>query len=525
MKKPEPKVIVPRPIDGKPPPHDVQAEEAVIASMVLESTIDIVRDILPNDRAFYSDATRWMYIAICGLDDERRDVDILSIRTWLRDANRLDAAGGLGEISRIVNMTPARGHVATHARVVRDKWMLRDAIGRAQILQAEAYHGEVGNVEAWIGRASNAFDAITSNTTSVDMAATGMHALMEQMAIRLQSPEKDTSVKLFSGIRDLDRVLGAMNEKSLVVIGAHPGVGKTSLAREIATNVAKTACTVCPECGANVEFTEGRCSEHADVAPIVKQNGVLYFSRETKNLTLAEMGALSIARIDASKIQFVNGAPVLYDDQLRRLTDAMMMLAQLPMYIIDDVVDMVALRQRSRMYKRALEARGKRVSMIVIDYAQLMLMTPDDALEIRERVIAIGKAAMNLAHELSCVVVLLSQLNDEARKSGRAPEVRDLAESKTLEQDANQIILIDIQDMMERRRSVVTNLNEPDTVAPVIDCADLIVGKNRGGGLGGGGRTGKVQVAFYPAYTHFENWPDGVDKPDRTEGGQRERRK
>ncbi|HMY16627.1 MAG TPA: DnaB-like helicase C-terminal domain-containing protein, partial [Polyangium sp.] len=265
--------------------------------------------------------------------------------------------------------------------------------------------------------------------------------------------------------------------------------------------------------------------EHADVAPIVKQNGVLYFSRETKNLTLAEMGALSIARIDASKIQFVNGAPVLYDDQLRRLTDAMMMLARLPMYIIDDVVDMVALRQRSRMYKRALEARGKRVSMIVIDYAQLMLMTPDDALEIRERVIAIGKAAMNLAHELSCVVVLLSQLNDEARKSGRAPEVRDLAESKTLEQDANQIILIDNQDMMERRRSVVTNLNEPDTVAPVIDCADLIVGKNRGGGLGGGGRTGKVQVAFYPAYTHFENWPDGVDKPDRTEGGQRERRK
>jgi replicative DNA helicase len=499
------------------PPHDIQAEEAVLSSMVLENTVDIVRDILPNERAFHSDATRWMYRAICTLDDDRKHIDVLSVRTWLRDNGKLDVVGGVGEIVRIVDMTPARGHVSTHAKAVRDKWMLRDAIAKAQLLQAQAYHGDVTNVEAWLGQASNAFDSITSNTSSVDMAATSMYALMEQMAMQLQHPEKDTSVKLYTGIRDVDRVLGAMNEKSLVVIGAHPGVGKTTLAREIATNVAKTACRLCPECDANVDFTGQRCPDHPNAESAVRRNGVLYFSRETKNLTLAQMGALSIARIDASKIQFVNGAPAFYDDQLRRLTDAMMTLAKLPMHIIDDVADMVTLRQRARMYKRALEARGVRVAMVVIDYAQLMLMTLSDEMEIRERVIAVSHAALNLAHELSCVVVLLSQLNDEARKSGRAPEVRDLAESKTLEQDANQIILIDNQDMMERRRALASNMDEPDSIAPVIDCADIIIGKNRGGGLGGGGRTGKVNVAFFPAYTHFEDWPEGVDKPDRTQ--------
>lgn len=517
MKKIEPKVIVPRPVKGKNPPQDIAAEETVISSMVLEQTADVVRDILPSDRAFISDAARWMYLGICALQDEQKHVDVISLAGWLRANDKMAIVGGPAEVTRIVDMTPARGHVQTHAKKVRDKWMMREAIASAQLIEAEGYHDDVGDAEAWIGRASNAFDKITSNTTSHDMNATSAYRLMEQMATRLQNPEKDTSVKLYTGMRDLDRVLGAMNEKSLVVIGAHPGLGKTSLARNISINVAKTVRHVCPICESNVDFTNGRCTEHANETPTLQRNGVLYFSRETGKLTMAEMTALSVARIDASKIIFEDGAPRFYEDQLRRLTESMMMLAKLPLHIIDDVGDMVTLRQRARMYKRGLAAVGIRVSLVVIDYAQIMLMSKDDTLELRERTVAVGKAAMNLAHELSCTVALLSQLNNDARAKNRAPEVQDLAESKTLEQDANQIILIDNQDMLARRRLPMSDMEEPNDMSPVIDCADLIVGKNRGGGLAGGGRTGKVQAAFYPAYTQFEDWPSGLEKPDRSQ--------
>lgn len=517
MKKPEPKVIVPRAVDGKKPPHDVEAEETVISSMVLEQTIDVVRDIIPNDRAFFSDAARWMYRGICALQDEQKDVDVISLAGWLRANDKMAIVGGPAEVNRIVDMTPARGHVQTHAKKVRDKWMMRDAIAAAQMVVAEGYHDDVVDAEAWIGRASNAFDKITSNTTSHDMNATGMYRLVEQMATRLQNPEKDTSVKLYTGMRDLDRVLGAIPEKNIVVIGAHPGLGKTSLARNISINVAKTVRRVCPICDANVDYTKGQCLEHANEAPLVQRNGVLYFSRETGNLTMAELAALSIARIDASKILFEDGTPRFLDDQFRRLTESMMTLARLPLHIIDDVSDMVTLRQRARMYKRGLASIGVRVSLVVIDYAQIMLSVPNDTLEVRERVNAVGKAAMDLAHELSCVTMLLSQLNNEARAKNRPPEVHDLAESKTLEQDADKIILIDNQDMLARRRMPVSSMDEPSDMAPVIDCADLIVGKNRGGGLAGGGRTGKVQAAFYPAYTQFEDWPSGMEKPDRSQ--------
>ena len=515
---PKQTIVVPRDIAGKHPPHDKMTEETVISSMVNDDTIQIVRDIIHDPMAFHYDAHKLIFRAICDLDDQQKAVDAVSVTKWLREYGKIEAVGGVAKIVELFNCIPSRGSVVTHANHVRDMWIMRKAIAAAQEFAAQGYEHEVQNVQEWLGNLTNTLDGMVGSS-AVNIEQTFANKLIAGAYERADNPAKDASVRLKTGILALDKKLGTMNSKTLVVIGAHPGLGKTSLARNIAINVAEQPRIVCPECKANVGRTNGVCTDHPKATAISESHGVVYFSRETPKEVMIETMALSTAKIDGSKAS-VDGALEMTPPQWQRLAEASARINKLPLAIVDDVVDMVTLRQRARMYKRYLANKGIKLALVVIDYAQVMLMTATDNMDPRERVMAIGKAAMRLAHELDCVVLLLSQLNNEARAKNRAPEVGDLAESKTLEQDAAQIILIDNMDMLERRRSnASTNEDEPENAClpDTIDCATCIVGKNRPGGFGGGGQVGNTYVGFWPAYSSFGNLPPGYVFRERAE--------
>jgi replicative DNA helicase len=268
-----------KPMGGRVPPHDVDAEAAVLSATLLSAeAFDRVQEILSPEH-FYADAHRRIFEAVLDLHSANKPVDLVSVAGWLRDRDRLAQVGGTPYLAQLADATPAVAHVEHHATVIREKWRVRQLIATCQRFAAEGY-ADFGEVQAFIDQAEQAvFDIARipegSTIVSVKDAIHGAFQILSEAARRGGGITGTPT-----GFTQLDRKMAGLHNGDLYIVAGRPGMGKTSLVLNMAVNVALPRRRAVQD--ANDPYAEGDIEEPGD--------GVAFFSLEMPREQLAARG-------------------------------------------------------------------------------------------------------------------------------------------------------------------------------------------------------------------------------------------
>ena len=481
-------------VAGRVPPHDLDAEAAVLSAILLKrDALDQVAELLKPEN-FYSEANGKIFEAAVELATKSQPIDTVQIASWLRDRERLAQIGGPAYLAQIVDATPAVAHVQAHAKTVREKWRLRRLIAECQRISAEGY-GDVGGVQEFIdGAEQSVYElARTVETSNAQPLSVVLRAAFEQISKAAERGDRITGIS--TGYGKLDEKTAGLHDGDLSIIAARPGMGKTSFVLNLAVNVASPRKITMPgpeEPGYGGE-TERQEPGH----------GVAVFSLEMPREQLATRMVCSEGRVDVGKLR---GGHLGAEDW-RRLTEAASFLSVLPIWLDDTpAIGLLEVRAKVRRmqaeYNRAASEGQpeRRLGLVVIDYLQLM--SGRQGVSSREQEISeISRGLKQLAKELRVPVIALSQLNravETRTTKDKRPQLSDLRESGAIEQDADMIIFI--------YRDEYYN---PETTEQ-RGIAELIIAKQRNG------PTGKVLTRFTSSCTRFDNldprdYPDAVD--------------
>jgi replicative DNA helicase len=479
-------------VAGRVPPHDLDAEAAVLSAILLNrDALDRVLEILKPEH-FYSEANGRIYMGAQELASSGTPIDIVSVASWLRDREWLQHIGGPSYLAEMADATPAVSHVTAHAKVVYEKWRVRQLIATCQRVAAEGY-GDVGTVQEFIDGAEQAVYELarTAQSNSAQPLAHVLKAAFEQITAAAERGDRITGIS--TGYEKLDGKTAGLHDGDLMIVAARPGMGKTSFVLNLAVNVASPRAVSMPgpgEGGHGIEKHE-------------PGYGVCVFSLEMPREQLATRMVCSEGRVDLGRLR----QGFLQPDDWRRLTEAASYLSSLPVWIDDTpALGILELRAKVRRIQAEYNRPGtpgageRRVGLVVVDYLQLM--KGRDGVNSREQEISeISRGLKALAKELRVPVIALSQLNravETRTTKDKRPQLSDLRESGAIEQDADTIIFI-YRD--EYYNAETTNSK---------GIAELIIAKQRNG------PTGKVLVRFAASCTRFDNlaagdYPEMVD--------------
>ena len=469
------------PSGGRVPPHDLDAEAAVLSAILLDTdAFDRVQETLAPEH-FYADANRRVYEAVLDLKSAvGQPVDIVSVANWLRDRSRLAQVGGTPYLAQLADATPAVAHVENHARIIREKWRTRQLIATCQHVTAQGYAG-VENVQEFIDSAEQAvFDiARVPATSSVVSAKEAIHRAFDILTETARRGGGVTGIE--TGYTGLDRLCSGLHRGDLYIVAARPGMGKTAFVLNLAVNVASPK-SVRPPAEGEPYFE----------APVEEPGfGVLFCSLEMPREQLAARLLAAEARVNMSAIR--SGRPLRED--WPKLTDAAARLSRLPLWI-DDTPALTLLDLRAKI--RRLQAEIQRgdshvpaqgLGLVAVDYLQLM-QGRRDAQSREQEISELSRGLKQLSKEMSVPVLALSQLNravETRTTKDKRPQLSDLRESGAIEQDADTIVFIYRDEYYFRESTEKKGV------------AELIVAKQRNG------PTGTVETRFTEAYTRFDN--------------------
>jgi replicative DNA helicase len=476
-------VVELQPAGGRVPPHDLDAEAAVLSAVMLDVfALDRVLEFLKPEH-FYSEAHRRIFEAAVDLRASGKPVDVVQIGTWLKDRGRIAQIGGMGYLTEVLNAAPAVANVAAYGRTIREKSRIRQLIATCQRVSAEGYL-DYGEAQTFIDSAEQAvYDiARTPETSSVEKLIDVMKKAFKQM--QDANARGDRITGMATGFTKYDGLTAGLHQGDLTIVAARPGMGKTSFVLNVAANVAQ------PRGRELVSDPSQKWEEPG--------NGVVIFSLEMPREQLANRMICSEARVDVSKVR----KGMLSPGDWSKLTQAAAYLGSLPIWIDDSpALSILELRAKVRRlqaeYDRASsglgpggeERPGKKIGLVVVDYLQLM--RGHEYVNSREQEISeISRGLKGLAKELHLSVVALSQLNravETRTEKHKRPQLSDLRESGAIEQDADNICFIYRDDYYNREASTEPNI------------AELIIAKQRNG------PTDTVRVRFDHAYTRFDN--------------------
>ncbi len=428
-------------------PHDLGAEKALLGCLLIDnSSYDEISDISLNQDDFYHPQFGIIFQAIKDLHFDSMPFDIVTVSSRLNDLGKLERIGGQSGLVAICDEIGSSANVEFYGRLIKQKAVLREVVRTAtRIMQSGSNFS--GDIETFLTDVESSFFKLTSQTKNNKMM-TLKEALYENLK-ELEQPAraKGEITGVPTGFKSLDSRLLGLQPGQLVIIAARPGMGKTALALNMAVAAAK----------------------HTELP-------VAVFSYEMMYAEISMRLLASEACIDARKLKTKD----FNEMDLRAISGAIQKLSNLPIYINDsgstNLIDI-------RSYCRKIKAeRG--LSMIVIDYIGLMPMHMKK--QSREQEIAeLSRGLKMLANELEIPVVVLSQLNRSATsRTDRKPQLQDLRESGSLEQDANIVILIHREDYYD-----------PNT--PKKGVAEIIVAKNRNG------EPGSVELSWIGSQTKF----------------------
>lgn len=416
----------------RPVPYDLQAEEAVLGSLLLDrdAIIKIAPFLRPED--FYREAHGWIYAAVLELYGKREPPDPVTLSSELDRSGRLDQIGGYSFLVNLINRTPTAVHIEYYAHIVERTSVLRRLISAGGEIAALGYSEEKETAQV-LDKAEQLLFAISQRSQSKDFAS--IEQVLNEYYDRIESIQHSPGsvVGVPSGFHDLDEVTGGLQRSDLIIMAARPGVGKSSLSLGIAHNAAARGSRV-------GVFT-------------------LEMSREqlVQRLLAVETG------VDSQRLRL----GYLDDDEWQKVSDAIGRMAQMPIYM-DDSAGLTIHEVRSKA--RRLEAEVG-VDLIIIDYLQLMQGTGRrDGNRVQE-VSEISRGLKVLARELNVPVIACAQLSRAVEsRTNHVPMLSDLRESGSIEQDADIVMFIHREEMYN-----------PETEKKGI--AEIHIAKHRNGPL------------------------------------------
>ena len=489
-------------VNGRVPPHDLDAEAAVLSAILLShDALDRVVEILKPEH-FYSDANGRIYDAAQKLLTTGTPVDIVSVASYLRDRETIGAIGGPTYLAQLADATPAVAHVAAHAKKVYEKWRLRALIATCQRIAAEGY-SDVGEVQEFIDAAEADIYALAhvggqSNCQPINAV---LSTVFTQITASAERGDRITGMS--TSYEKLDAKTAGLHAGDLTIVAARPGMGKTSFVCGLSVNIASARCV--PE-------LDGEGIWRTPSVPNAPGFGGAIFSLEMPREQIGVRMVCSEGRVDLGKMR----SGFLQPEDWRRLTEAASYLSSLPIWIDDtSALSLLELRAKVRRiqaeYNRpaiaADPSRGiaaqpeRKLGLVVVDYLQLM-KGREGAQNREQEISEITRGLKQLAKELGVPVIALSQLNRavETRSTkDKRPQMSDLRESGAVEQDADNIFLLYRDDYYF-----------PETTS-AKGIAELNVAKQRNG------PTGKVLFRFTASCTRFDDlaagdYPEIVDE-------------
>ena len=432
-------------------PQNLEAEQCVLGAMVLskEAVVQVATFLKPEH--FYSQKHAVIYENIVIMESEKEPVDLVSLTERFRRARKLEEIGGVAYITKIMRSVPSAAHVLNYAKMVHEKAVLRNLLKAASKIQGMVYQG-TDDCSTVLDMAEQLVFTVaqkqaTSEISNIKDLIHDSFDLIEEMYKR---KEKITGVE--TGFTKLDMMTSGFQNSDLIILAARPSVGKTSLALNIAANVAMGV---------------GQS----------KSKPVLIFSVEMTSAQLVQRMLCSEGRISLNRLR----TGYLGQADWAGLTEAAGSLSDAPIFI-DDSPELGLMEIRSRA--RRMKAQHD-IALVIVDYLQIMRINKELENRVQE-VSYMSRKLKSLARELDIPVLTLSQLSREQEKRGGEPRLSDLRGSGSIEQDADLVMFLHKVDKDEEesvKRSVYK----------------LIVGKHRNG------PTGPVELYFNKEYMRFGN--------------------
>lgn len=393
----------------KLPPQNIEAEQCMLGCLMLDK--DAIVKVIDFIRAedFYKGTHQDIYQAMAELYERADPIDILSVSSRLKEKSKLEDAGGSAYLTSLINTVPTATHVLNYAKIVRQKKILRDLISASQEIGLSAFD-EAEEVDILLDKAEK---------TVFDI---GQRALTQTfIPIKDILPETFERLDMLSkhhgsyrgvptGFKDLDNKLSGLQKADLIILAARPSMGKTSLALDIARNVA-----------------------------VHENKPVGIFSLEMGKDQITDRLISSTGNIDSWHLR----TGQLKDDDYSRIQHAMGILSDAPIYIND--AGSVNILQMRAMARRLQASKG--LSLLVVDYLQLMQPMNRYASPVQQTT-ENSRALKILAKELNVPVLVLSQLSRAVeQRVPQIPRLADLRESGAIEQDADVVMFIYREDV------------------------------------------------------------------------------
>ncbi len=445
---------------GRVQPQAIPLEEGVLGAILIDK--DALPSVIETLRreSFYKEAHAIIYDAMIELFDKSQPIDILTVHELLKKTGDLEKVGGVNYLMELSNKVASAANIEYHSKIIAQKYIQRELI-RVSTQTIKDSFEDTKDVLDMLDEAEQSLYDITAQNMNTGYSAVGPIAVDLRKDIEAVSQKDDDLTGVTTGFKELDKMTGGWQNSDMIIIAARPGMGKTAFTLSLAKNAA--------------EFGKG----------------VAIFSLEMANKQLVQRLISMEAHINGKALR--NGK--MSDDEWKRLHDAVNTLSDMPIYIDDTPgINIFELRAKCRRLKKNHD-----ISMIVIDYLQLMSAGVKSGGNREQEISSISRALKGLAKELDVPVIALSQLSRavETRGGDKKPVLSDLRESGAIEQDADIVTFIYRPGYYEM---------ENDFETPK-DLAEIILAKHRNGALG------TVELKFVNNYVKFTE-PDDVSAND-----------
>ena len=439
------------PYVGRSAPWSSEAEQAVLGAMLLDQDAALRAVEMVDDTMFYREEHRRLFRAMRALVERRSVIDPVTLNDELERRGELGQVGGAEYVAELVDAAPTAANLEHHARILRDKAILRRLIEASTQTITEAYDGRSQAPELLDVAEARIFHI---SQQRLDQGFTRLKEMLWPAMERIEALQRSgkTITGVPTGFVDLDGLTSGFQPSELIIVAARPSMGKTALVLNIAAHAA-----------------------------IEAKVGVAVFSLEMSKDALVQRLLTAEAQVDSSRVR----RSALRDADFTRLARAAGILQGCPIWI-DDTPAITLLEMRSKA--RRLKAEHD-IGLVVVDYLQLM-RSPEYSENRVQEISDVSRSLKGLARELRVPVVALSQLSraSEQRGGDRKPILSDLRDSGAIEQDADVVIFIHRAEYYDKEDESKRGL------------AEIMLAKHRNG------PTGDITLRFSREFTRFDNF-------------------
>jgi len=445
----------------KLPPHDIDAEEAVIGSLLIDGTAIYKIATFLQQPDFYSERNQWIYGACLSLYQRNEAINQITVAQELDRQGKLEACGGAAYLSHLISICPTSLDIEHYAQIVYRLSVMRNLISAADRIAAIGYEADP-DVETSLSKAEDVIFRLRHGQSPRDFIHIRqvLDSYFETTAPGEEGYPEEPLPYVPSGFAGLDEFLGGFQRSDLTIIAGRPSMGKTSLALSIARNAA-----------------------------VEQKACVALFSLEMAREPLVLRLLSGEAKVDSRRVRLGRHN----EDEEKRIMDATGILSEAAIYI-DDTPQLRVVEMRSKARRLHYE-HG--VNLIIVDYLQLMAADGRGENRVQE-ISYISRSLKALARELNVPVLAVSQLSRAVEwRASHRPQLSDLRESGSIEQDADIVIFIYRDDVYYNKAE--WEREHPDTDIQYPPPAEIIIAKHRNG------PTGQINLQFKPSLVKFEN--------------------